>query len=451
MEVRPSLRFSTSSGTRHCLAGGVNWIDITPAEDLELDRAAVAEASAAGRCRPYEKHYVRPDGTSVPVQVGYVLLEPDRQKSVAFILDVSERKRAEAALKESEALYRLLFTSSPSGVVLLEDDGRISAFNDRACGQLGYTREEFAQLDLGDIETDDPEPMELRRQLAAIASAGGQELELSHRTRSGEIRKVSIVSHQVEVGKQRRVLSVWNDVTERRRVEEAVRESEERFRVMADGAPIILWVSDERSESQFVNRGYCDYFGVDREQATGAMWRSFLHPEDASGYVETFLASMREQRPFGCDVRVKRNDGEWRRMESYAQPRFSPAGEFLGHVGISQDVTDRRAAVAALEEQAALLHLARDAILVRGAADEITFWSRGAEQTYGFRRDEALGTTPQHLLKTSSPVGFEVSSRSTGTSRRNGGARRSSSRRRGWRASVALRAASLTTSTTSSP
>jgi PAS domain S-box-containing protein len=84
------------------LEGKVHWTDLTPEEDLPLDDKAAVEAKATGRCAPYEKHYLRPDGSRVPVMVGYVLLEPERQKSVAFILDISSRKAAEAALQEAK-------------------------------------------------------------------------------------------------------------------------------------------------------------------------------------------------------------------------------------------------------------------------------------------------------------------------------------------------------------
>lgn len=90
------------------LEGRVKWTEITPAEDLEADRKGVADAIEHGWCQPYEKHYIRPDGSRIPVVVGYTLLPPERERSIAFILDDSarkaveqERRKAEEALQES--------------------------------------------------------------------------------------------------------------------------------------------------------------------------------------------------------------------------------------------------------------------------------------------------------------------------------------------------------------
>jgi two-component system CheB/CheR fusion protein len=138
------------------------------------------------------------------------------------------------------------------------------------------------------------------------------------------------------------------DVTSRKQAEEALRESEERFRIMADGSPNPIWVTDAAGERIFANRQYLEYFGISAEEMKGGEWQPFIHPDDAPTYVSSFQSSLKERRSFFAEARVKRADGQWRWIESHAEPRFTGEGEFLGFVGITQDITDRKQAEEAL-------------------------------------------------------------------------------------------------------
>ena len=119
---------------------------------------------------------------------------------------------------------------------------------------------------------------------------------------------------------------------------------------MADTSPVIMWVTNREGGNQFVNRTYREYFGLTFEQAQGDAWRPLVHPDDAGGYTDAFLAAGRERRSFVAQARVRRADGEWRWLVSQAEPRFSSHGEFLGHIGASLDITDRKQAEDALRE-----------------------------------------------------------------------------------------------------
>jgi len=131
------------------------------------------------------------------------------------------------------------------------------------------------------------------------------------------------------------------------RVEERtaeLRESEERFRTMADGLPLMVWVHDANGQQQFVNRTFREFFGVSEAETRGGQWKVLLHPDDADAYTNAFLACLRDQQPFHALARVRRADGTWRWVESWGRPRVTDTGEFLGFVGTSADITERKQA-----------------------------------------------------------------------------------------------------------
>ena len=213
-------------------------------------------------------------------------------------------------------------------------------------------------------------------------------------------------------GRVVRMVGSEHDITDRRRAEQALRESEERFRAMADGIPLGIWVHDAQARQQFVNRTYCDFVGIRLEDVHDDAWRRLLHPEDLHGFTEAFLAAVRERRPFHREARVRRADGEWRWCEFWAQPHFGSDGAYLGVIGASADVNARKHAEEALIRSEAryrdLVHEANSAILRWRCDGTITFFNEYAELLFGWRAEEIIGRNASLLIPERDAAGTDL-------------------------------------------
>ena len=139
------------------------------------------------------------------------------------------------------------------------------------------------------------------------------------------------------------------DITERMRSEAALRESEDRFRTMADSVPVLIWVNGPDG-CEFVNREYLRFIGIPMEDVQGMKWAAALHPDDADQYLCAYRQASESRLPFESQVRMRNSFGEYRWLKSAGLPRFTSDGTFLGYVGCSLDITDVKNSEKALQE-----------------------------------------------------------------------------------------------------
>jgi PAS domain S-box-containing protein len=151
-----------------------------------------------------------------------------------------------------------------------------------------------------------------------------------------------------ESGRVTGIFAEGYDVTERHLAEEALRESEQRFRLIADSAPVPMWVTRLDRKRSFVNRAYVDFLGIDYDDATEFDWRSIIHPEDHDRIVAESIAGEASLKPFTLEGRYLGANGDWRWIQSISQPRWGPNGEHIGFIGVAHDVTELKQAEAAL-------------------------------------------------------------------------------------------------------
>lgn len=134
----------------------------------------------------------------------------------------------------------------------------------------------------------------------------------------------------------------------RRAAVEELRESEERFRLMAEEAPVMIWTSDQHGRCVHLNAMLRDFWGVGEDFETFD-WLSTMHPEDAGAITSAMMAASAERRPVEVEGRYRNAEGEFRILRTRARPRFSPSGEFLGLIGVNVDISERKRAEAQRE------------------------------------------------------------------------------------------------------
>jgi PAS domain S-box-containing protein len=286
---------------------------------------------------------------------------------IAVKHDVSARLAAEEALRRSQEFAQLTLDSLSSNVCVLDEAGTIilvnRAWKNFSSGKqdaVAGKAEETGRFEIGTnyLEVCD----RARGAESGEAAAFGDGIR---RVLAGECehysREYACHSPQEKrwfigrvtrflLNQLPRVIVEHVDITERKRAEELARESEERFRTIADGCPSLMWVTGANGEVEFINRAYREFSGASGEEAQSGKWHLTVHPEDAPAYLEALDGAVSKHTSFSAEARVSRADGEWRLFGSRAEPRVSSTGEYLGLVGLSADITEREQVRRALLE-----------------------------------------------------------------------------------------------------
>jgi PAS domain S-box-containing protein len=234
------------------------------------------------------------------------------------------------------------------------DRGEVVRFVNRPMADyLGAARSTLLDRPVRALMGEDVYPA--RKGLIAAALAGERQFfvaEQDHPARGPVAIQAEYIPWPGADGGIAGLVMLVEDITERMVAERALKESEARFRRIANSAPVLMWVTRLDRTRDFVNDAYMEYLGTgDREAARLYDWRSGIHPDDAGRVLAESVAGEASLEPFTIEARFRRGDGDYRWLRSTSSPRFGPDGEHVGFIGAATDITLAKEAELELRRQ----------------------------------------------------------------------------------------------------
>ena len=250
-----------------------------------------------------------------------------------------QQHEANEALARGERELADFFDNANVGMHIVEADGVITRVNQAELDIVGYTRDEYVGHSVLEFYEDREVIDDILVRLSQGESVHDQPARL--RCKDGSIKHVRISSSVViEDGRFVRTRCFMRDVTEQKNAEDALRDSERRFRIMADATPVLIWIAGTDQGSTWFNRKWLEFVGRPMEKEIGNGWRDNLHPDDIAPCARAFTSAFADREPFSVEYRLLRNDGEYRWLLANGVPAYGGNGEFTGFIGSCVDVTD---------------------------------------------------------------------------------------------------------------
>lgn len=279
--------------------------------------------------------------------------DPSANQVAILFTDITARKLAEDRLTESEERARTAIEVAQLGTFRFDPITNTFVFDERMQALWEHKSPDpiSAHEVLSRIHPDHRERIDtLVRSSLRPDGEGEYTTEFPIVLSTGEERWLfaRAKAHFRGKGRQRKAVSAIGsvvDITQRKLAEVALRQSEERFRQLADTAPVLIWLNDAEDQAEYVNAEYIRFTGKPAEALLGGEWQALVHPDDRDEYVSSFQTCTAERRRFEAEFRFLRADGEYRWMLSVGVPRFEQ-GTYLGYVGSTSDIHDRKLAEA---------------------------------------------------------------------------------------------------------
>ncbi len=274
--------------------------------------------------------------------------------------EITEQKRAQAEVRRQAQFLEQIHDA----IIAADLDAVITYWNHGAERIFGYAAQEIVGQRVSVLYFEQDRAQVGPAVLEPLLRDGIHQVELRNRRKSGEecYIRLSLSLLRDDSGRPCGMLGVSIDVTAQKRAEQALRESEERYRCLTDAMPQVVFVTDTQGKTELVNRYWEQYSGVPADQCAELNWLAWVHPDDVPGHAADWMECVRTGKRFERLYRLRNAAGEYRWHLARALPLRGADGNIRQWIGTSTDVHDRRKAAEALERSEERFHLAFRAV-----------------------------------------------------------------------------------------
>jgi PAS domain S-box-containing protein len=325
---------------------------LIPDHLLDEEKTILQETRTGGKVEHYETVRVTKEGKKIDVSLTISPMREGAGEVVGASMiarDITEQRRAKEELRKSEERFSKVFQQSPLALTLVNaKTNRYLDVNKTFERLWGYKREDVigkSALDVG-LWVKPAERARLTQKLEAEGSL--REAECEWRSKDGRILVALASVELIAIDDEPCFLSVVADITDRKRAERALLESERRFWLMANTAPVMIWTSGVDKAYDYFNQTWLEFTGRPLAAELGKGWLEGVHPEDVAACEAIYSKAFDAHESFQVQYRLRRHDGEYRWLVDAAVPRFNGDGSFAGYIGSCIDITERKLAVEVL-------------------------------------------------------------------------------------------------------
>lgn len=262
-----------------------------------------------------------------------------------LVTNLTDHKRTENALRESEGRFRHLFEQASDGIVLADMMGHYLDVNHRGCQMVGYSHEELLNMRVTDLLA--PQDYSRLNDIKTEVLEGHRHSgEWTLRRKDGGLISVEV---SAKLQPDRRWHAIVRDITVRKRIEAGLRESEAHFRMLADATPVMVCIAGVDQSYTWLNKSWLDYTGRALEDELGNGWSAGIYPADVTECLEIYASHFTRREPFEMEYRLRKADDRYGSILHRGVPLFTSDRTFAGYLHASIDITDRKQSEARLQ------------------------------------------------------------------------------------------------------